>query len=127
MPECKGTRLYEDLSDETAASLRHSVVEIRTRWSGGRTGVDRGQEVDERTDTGRGGLGDRSKVRSVRREGGGGVQAKLAANWPVCMIPLRSSMTFRSCGLVAVLIASSRSMTPSDNNVTNDWSKVNIP
>ena len=52
---------------------------------------------------------------------------KVVANCPVCMMPLRSSITFRSCGLVAVLMASSRLMDPSAMSVTRDWSKVCMP
>jgi len=122
VPECKGTRLYEHLSDETVAGLRPSLVQNRTWHPRMLTRRIRGAwpteqfaeffRVDPRS----------SRLLAVAPD-----QAKLGANWPVCMMPLRSNITLRSCGLVAVFMASSRSIVPLDNRVTRDWSNVSIP
>ena len=119
VPECKDTRLYEDLSDETWVILRHSVA----------SSLDTEGRRQRRVTPDQGGReGPKLQVTNVENRRKSRVQAKLAAaNCPVPMMPLRSSMTLRSWGLVAVFMASWRSMVPSASSVTRDWSKVSIP
>ena len=119
------TRRYEDLSDGTGPTLRFCVAFISLCNEGKHCqvgqGIYRAQARSHRYPIGPG-----SRRSALRHDGAD--QLRLApAICPVPMMPCRSSMTFRSWGLVAVFIASARLIVSLLMRVTSDWSKVLMP